>query len=99
MEKSKLTGSILETPVYRSQGNRSITSLSRIYEGPVVVYLEEEIGHLQTNELESIDKYYDEQYEFFNQSDEDDILYKVDKGREIFRQQHQVDTLTAKVPM
>jgi SAM-dependent methyltransferase len=99
MEKSKLTGKILGAPVYRSQGNRSITSLSRIYEGPVVVYLEEEIGHLQTNELASIDKYYDEQYEFFNQSDEDDILYKVDNGREIFRQQHQVDTLISKVAM
>jgi len=84
-------------PIYRSHGTKSITSLSLIYNGPTIVYLDESIGHLQTTEIESIDKYYDEQYEFFNQSDEDDVLYTVDQGKEIFRQQHQVETLMSKI--
>jgi 2-polyprenyl-3-methyl-5-hydroxy-6-metoxy-1,4-benzoquinol methylase len=84
-------------PIYHSEGNQSITSLSQIYNGATVVYLDETIGHLQTREIASIDDYYDVQYEFFNQSDEDDILYKVVDGKKIFRQQHQVDTLLKKV--
>jgi SAM-dependent methyltransferase len=97
MQKSKLSGKMMGNPIYRSHGTKSITSLSLIYNGPTIVYLDESIGHLQTTEIESIDKYYDEQYEFFNQSDEDDVLYTVDQGKEIFRQQHQVETLMSKI--
>ena len=89
----------MNEPLYKSRGAKSIISLSQIYNEPTVVYFDESIGHLQTNEIESIDKYYDEQYEFFNQSDEDDILYKVIDGKKIFRQQHQVDTLVSKIQL
>ncbi len=99
MEKSRLTGRVIDEPIYYSAGNKSITSLSLVYDVPTIVYLDEEIGHLQTNEIASVDKYYDEQYEFFNQSDEDDVLYKVENGKEIFRQQHQVDTLMSKLEL
>lgn len=92
-----LTGKTLQTPIYQSQGNLSITSLSQTYEGKTVVYLNEEIGHLQTKEIENIEVYYDKQYQFFNQSDEDDILYKVVDGKKIFRQEHQVNTLLSKL--
>lgn len=97
MLQSFISGQPLETPIYQSKGNQSITSLSQIYNGATVVYLDETIGHLQTQEITSIDTYYDVQYEFFNQSDEDDILYKVVDGKKIFRQQHQIDTLLKKV--
>ncbi len=92
-----LTGKTLQTPIYQSQGNLSVTSLSQTYEGKTVVYFNEEIGHLQTQEIENIDVYYDKQYQFFNQSDEDDILYKVVDGKKIFRQEHQVNTLLSKI--
>ena len=92
-----LTGKPLQTPIYQSQGSLSVTSLSQTYEGKTVVYLNEEIGHLQTKEIENIEVYYDKQYQFFNQSDEDDILYKVVDGKKIFRQEHQVNTLLSKI--
>jgi len=92
-----LTGKTLQTPIYQSQGHLSITSLSQTYEGKTIVYLNEEIGHLQTKEIEDIETYYDKQYQFFNQSDEDDILYKVVDGKKIFRQEHQVNTLLSKI--
>ncbi len=82
---SKLTGKEIENFIYHSINDKSITSLSEIYNGPTIVYLDEEIGHLQTQEIESIENYYDEQYQFFNASDEDDILYKIENGKEIFR--------------
>ncbi len=97
MIKCALTGKPLQTPIYHSQSNRSVTSLSEVYNGSTIVYLNQDIGHLQTKEIENIDTYYDKQYEFFNQSEEDDILYKVVNGKQIFRQQHQVDTLLSKI--
>jgi 2-polyprenyl-3-methyl-5-hydroxy-6-metoxy-1,4-benzoquinol methylase len=97
MLKCALTQKNLQTPIYHSQGDRSITSLSQIYEGATVVYLNEDIGHLQTREIENIETYYDKQYQFFNQSEEDDVLYKVVEGKKIFRQQHQVETLLSKI--
>ena len=97
MTNCALTGKPLQTPIYQSQGNISVTSLSQTYEGKTVVYFNEEIGHLQTKEIENIDVYYDKQYQFFNQSDEDDILYKVVDGKKIFRQEHQVNTLLSKI--
>ncbi|MEI6429554.1 MAG: class I SAM-dependent methyltransferase [Pseudanabaena sp. ELA607] len=92
-----LTGKTLQTPIYKSQGNLSVTSLSQTYEGKTVVFFNEQIGHLQTKEIADIDVYYDKQYQFFNQSDEDDILYKVVDGKKIFRQEHQVNTLLSKI--
>jgi 2-polyprenyl-3-methyl-5-hydroxy-6-metoxy-1,4-benzoquinol methylase len=97
MLKCALTKDILPTPIYQSQTNKSVTSLSEIHSGNTLVYLNPHIGHLQTKELENIDEYYDKQYEIFNQSEEDDVLYAVVNDREIFRQQHQIDTLLSKV--
>lgn len=97
MVKSNLTGKELCAPIYRSSTNKSITSLSKITEHPIFVYLEEEIAHLQTNEIESIESYYDKEYEFYNQSEEDDILYKVVGDHKIYRQQHQVETILSKL--
>ncbi len=97
MLQCAISGNLLPNPLYTSQGNKSITSLSKVYESSTVVYLDEEIGHLQTQEIASIDEYYDEQYQFFDQSEEDDIIYKVVEGKKIYRQQHQVDTLLQKV--
>ena len=97
MVKSNLTGKELGGAIYRSLKNRSITSLSKITEHPTIVYIDKEIAHLQTNEMESIETYYDKEYEFYNQSEEDDILYKVIGDKKIFRQQHQVETILSKL--
>src|ERR1700692_2684872 len=99
MLTSALTGDLIETPIYNSGSNKSITSLSQIISGSTKVYYDSKIGHLQTNEIKDINKYYDEEYKFFDQSDEDDILYKVIDGKKIFRQQHQLDTLLSKVEL
>ena len=90
MIKSILTGKIIDFPIYRSVNNKSITSLSKVRDQPALVYFDETIGHLQTQELEDVDAYYNEEYKIYNQSEEDDILYKVIDEKKIFRQQHQV---------
>jgi cyclopropane fatty-acyl-phospholipid synthase-like methyltransferase len=97
MIKSKLTGKDLTTPLYKSSTNISISSLSKITQYPTIVYFEEETGHLQTKEMEGVENYYDKEYEFYNQSEEDDILYKVEGDKKIYRQQHQVETILSKI--
>jgi SAM-dependent methyltransferase len=97
MIECALTKDILQTPIYHSQTNMSVTSLSEIYQGNTLVYLNPNIGHLQTKELANVEEYYDKQYEIFNQSEEDDVLYTVVNGNKIFRQQHQIETLLSKV--
>jgi 2-polyprenyl-3-methyl-5-hydroxy-6-metoxy-1,4-benzoquinol methylase len=97
MLRSALTGDLIDSPIFNSVSGRSITSLSHIIEGNTKVYYDPTIGHLQTTEIGDIDKYYDEEYQFFDQSDEDDILYQIIDGKKIFRQQHQVDTLQKKI--
>jgi SAM-dependent methyltransferase len=97
MIECALTRNILQTPIYHSQMNMSVTSLSEIYQGNTLVYLNPHIGHLQTKGLGNVEEYYDKQYEIFNQSEEDDVLYTIVNGRKIFRQQHQIETLLSKV--
>jgi 2-polyprenyl-3-methyl-5-hydroxy-6-metoxy-1,4-benzoquinol methylase len=99
MIKSALSGEPLESPIYLSDSDFSVTSLSKIYSGVTKVYYDPKIGHLQTNEIEGINKYYDEEYKIFDESEEDDILYEVVNGIKIFRQQHQVDTFLSKVEL
>jgi cyclopropane fatty-acyl-phospholipid synthase-like methyltransferase len=97
MIRCALTQKVVENPIYHSQSERSITSLSQIYKGSTLIYLNEDIGHLQTKEMKNIEDYYDKQYQFFNQSEEDDILYADLNGKKVFRQEHQVNTLLSKI--
>lgn len=97
MIKSKLTGLELTQPLYNSPTSKSITSLSKIIDHPVCVYYDDSAGHLQTLEIPHIENYYDIGYEIYNQSEEDDILYKVENGKKIYRQQHQIETLLSKL--
>jgi hypothetical protein len=94
--KSILTNNNLEK-IYISSSTKSITSLSKIIEGKTIVFLDEEIGHVQTQDIEEIDKYYDQDYHIYDESDEDDIIYKVIDGKTIFRQEHQVNILKSKI--
>jgi cyclopropane fatty-acyl-phospholipid synthase-like methyltransferase len=97
MIECALTKNILQIPIYDSQQNKSITSLSEVYQGNTIIYLNPAIGHLQTKRIKNLEDYYDKQYEIFNQSEEDDVLYNIVNGNEVFRQQHQIDTLLAKI--
>jgi 2-polyprenyl-3-methyl-5-hydroxy-6-metoxy-1,4-benzoquinol methylase len=87
------------TPVYRSQDGRSLTSLSEFYDGPTEVFFCARCGHLQTTEIQDIQKYYDTQYNIFVDSDEEDLLYKVVDGKKLFRVEHQVQTILDKLSL
>lgn len=56
-------------------------------------------GHLQTEALADLGEYYDRNYKILIGSEDEDQLYAVVDGRKVFRTEHQVNTLLAKVPL
>jgi SAM-dependent methyltransferase len=90
-------GSSLSNPIYQSQDNRSITTMNTLIEGQTSVYFCGFCGHLQTNELPDLVKYYAQEYDINSASEDDDQLYKVVDGTPIYRADHQAATLMSKV--
>ena len=85
--------------IYRSVEGRSVTSLAEFYDGHTEVYYCGACGHLQTTEINDIPAYYDTQYNIFVDDDEEDMLYRVVDGQNVFRVEHQVDTLLKKIAL
>ncbi len=95
--RCNVCGDLLRRPLYRSPEPRSLTSLCETWPGETIVYRCDECGHLQTNELPGIDKYYDHEYNILVESVDDDQIYRVINGVPVFRTDHQVATLMEKV--
>jgi SAM-dependent methyltransferase len=92
-------GSSLGQPLYRSPGAESLTSLCEVWRGETTVFLCEDCGHLQTDELPDIDAYYDHEYNILVESVDEDQIYRVVDGKPVYRTDHQVATLVRKVPL
>lgn len=86
-------------PVYVSNGDQSITSMSQIIAGKTEVFFCNECGHLQTTPLPNLNTYYEDQYRILLNSEEEDQLYRIDGERKVFRVQHQIDTLLRKIDL
>ncbi len=84
-------------PIYSSDGARSITSLCEIVATSTEVRFCQACGHVQTAEMPGIDAYYDTQYKILIESEEEDQLYAVENGRQVYRLDHQARTLLAKL--
>ena len=83
-------------PLFVSPSDISITSLCEIIPKSTKVYLCDYCGHLQTIELDDINDYYDKEYKILIDSEEEDQLYKLVNGVELFRFDHQVNILLEK---
>ena len=89
----------LGDPVYDSANPVAVTSLCELRKAPTVVRFCPRCGHLQTEALPGLVGYYDQDYKILIDSEEEDQLYAVVKGRKIFRTEHQVETLLNKVAL
>ena len=87
----------LGAPVYESVRPVSITSLCQVLAGPTCVWHCANCGHTQTAPLPALEKFYAEDYHILTTSEEEDQLYSVRDGKKLFRTEHQVNTLLAKV--
>jgi SAM-dependent methyltransferase len=99
MYKCNLTNRELSQPIYVSNGDLSITSLSTFREGKAEVYFSESIGHLLTKPPMNVQAYYDTEYTISLDSEDDDQLYALIDGKQVYRLEHQAKTIFEKLPL
>ena len=97
MEACRICQGALSDPVYESPQPVSITSLCQVLEGSTRVWHCPSCDHTQTAPLPALDRFYAEDYHILTASEEDDQLYAIRDGKKIFRTEHQVATLLAKL--
>ncbi|MGH8077168.1 MAG: class I SAM-dependent methyltransferase, partial [Lysobacter sp.] len=92
-------GALHGDALYRSAAGRSLTSLCQIHPTATVVYACSKCGHVQSETLAGVESYYDDDYDILVHSEEEDQVYEVRNGKPVYRTEHQVRTLLAKVSL
>lgn len=92
-------GAALGGPVYTSSGRTSVTSLCELVPCATRVWACRQCTHVQTAEMADLAAYYDQAYRILVDSEEEDQLLALADGCRVFRVQHQLDTLLARVPL
>lgn len=87
----------LGAPCYESQ--HSLTSLCRIFPQPTVVRVCEACGHLQTQAIDDLAGFYDDDYDILTGSEEEDQIYEVTDSGTVYRTEHQIDIMLDKVSL
>lgn len=95
--RCNVCGCSFREPIFQSSGRMSITSLARLIEGSTTVYLCECCSHVQSASLPELERYYASDYRILVDSDEEDQIYEVVDGKPLFRFDHQLRTLLAKI--
>lgn len=80
-------------PVYRSAGGRSLDSLGRVLPFETRVHCCRTCGHVATEPIPDLDRYYAENYRISLGSEDEDQLYEMVDGRPVFRTDHQARLL------
>ena len=71
--------------------------MNKFIDGELVVSFCENCQHCQTDELNNLEDFYAKEYEINLQSEDDDQLYAVIDGVEVYRSEHQANVLMSKV--
>ena len=79
--------------VYKSDKEVSVTSLCDIVPKQTLVYFCSRCGHLQTSQMEDAGSYYDTEYDILIDSEDEDQLIFLHDGREVFRFDHQLESM------
>jgi SAM-dependent methyltransferase len=89
----------LGAPVFAGEDSVSITTMNALIAGQTSVHLCGRCGHLQTRALRDLERYYAEEYIINAGGVDDDQLYEIRYGREVYRSEHQAAVLMQKVDM
>jgi len=92
-------GNALTATIYESPDNMSITTMNKLIDGKTRVFFCQHCSHLQTNELPNLAEYYANEYEINLNSEDDDQLYRVEDGKQIYRADHQAAVLQSKLDL
>jgi hypothetical protein len=79
----------LADPVYRGGENTSITTMNKVVSGQTRIFHCRTCDHVQTEELPDLARYYAEEYSINEDGVDDDQLYEIRDGKEIYRSEHQ----------
>lgn len=87
----------LSDPVFSSEHNQAITSLSEQIDGSVHVFYCSNCNHLNTNELPELQLFYAEKYKLNITSEDSDQLYGVINGMSVYRSDKQAALVIEKL--
>lgn len=91
--------SSLQTPIYDSHSEQSLTSLCQLYAGATQVWFCENCGHILSNSLAQTEEYYASDYKILLNHDDEDQIYEVIDGEVIYRTAHQLNVLNSKMKL
>ena len=89
----------LGSPVYRGAENGSITTMNKVVAGQTRIFHCQVCDHVQTEELADLARFYAEEYSINEDGVEDDQLYEIRDGKEIYRSEHQASVLVDKIDL
>lgn len=98
-EICNVCGTGLGSPVFTGEDSLSITTMNVLIAGRTSVHLCAQCGHLQTRALPDLERYYAEEYSINAAGVDDDQLYEIRDGREIYRSEHQAAVLMQKLDL
>jgi SAM-dependent methyltransferase len=87
------------SPLYESPPGESLTSLCERFPAQVRVWRCAACGHLRGDPLPDEQAYYESGYRILLDYDDEDQIYDVKDGAIIYRTDHQVKTLLARLPL
>ena len=99
MTHCNVCGEAFGEPIYQSGSTVSLTTMNTLIDGETTLHFCETCGHTQTHALEDLERYYAQEYEINMDSDDDDQLYDVVDGQEIYRSDHQANVLMQKIDL
>ncbi|MEP3437324.1 MAG: methyltransferase domain-containing protein [Hoeflea sp.] len=79
----------LGSPVYHGGEHTSITTMNKVVAGQTRIFHCRTCDHLQTEELPDLERFYAEEYSINESGVDDDQLYEIRNGKEIYRSEHQ----------
>ncbi len=98
-ENCNVCGAPFDAPIFESAEAKSLTTMNTLINGKTTVYFCAHCQHGQTNELPDLVEFYATEYEINIDSEDDDQLYDVIDGKEIYRSEHQARVLMSKIDL
>lgn len=98
-ETCNVCGTPFGPPIFESSEAKSLTTMNTLINGKTTVYFCDTCQHGQTNELPDLVAFYATEYEINLHSEDDDQLYDVIDGQEVYRSQHQANMLMSKIDL
>lgn len=86
-------------PLFKSGEKYSLTTMNKMIEGETIVSYCSNCDHLQTDELPNLVGFYADDYEINVSSPDDDQLYDIIDGKEIYRSDHEASVLAEKIDL